>query len=185
MMREHLGVDIAATIPIEVGGGNSFAPLIAAGRLGIPTVDADGMGRAFPEGSMITFYFNGHAASPTVMTDCLDRKIVIEHAKDSRDLERIARAVCVQMGGSAMVAEAPFTVKQLREVAIPNTMTFAHRIGDAVLTAQAANADPIAAVCEAAQGRVLFVGKITDVDRRFERGYNFGRLTLAGSDTCG
>ncbi len=62
-------------------------------------------------------------------------------------------------------------------------MTFARRIGDAVLTAQAANADPIAAVCEAAQGRVLFVGKITDVDRRFERGYNFGRLTLSGSDT--
>jgi hypothetical protein len=28
---------------------------------------------------------------------------------------------------------------------------------------------------------VLFKGKITDVDRRFERGYNIGRLRMAGS----
>jgi DUF917 family protein len=29
-------------------------------------------------------------------------------------------------------------------------------------------------------GRVLFGGKVVDVDRRFERGYNFGRLRIAG-----
>ncbi len=33
IMRGHTGVDIAATIPIELGGGSSFAPLIATGRL--------------------------------------------------------------------------------------------------------------------------------------------------------
>jgi DUF917 family protein len=181
-MQEYLGKKIAATIPIEVGGGNSFAPLIAAGRLGIPTVDADGMGRAFPEGSMITFYFDGHAASPIVMTDSVGRKIIIENAKDSKDLERIARAACVQMGGSAMVVDEPFTVAQLKKVAIPKTMTFAHRIGDAVMNAQAEGSDPVKAVCDVSNGQLLFSGKITDVDRRFERGYNFGRLTLIGSD---
>ncbi len=98
MMREHLGVDIAATIPIEIGGSNSFEPLIAGAQVGIPTVDADGMGRAFPEWSMISFYFHGVAPSPTMMTDSLGRKLVIERAGDPRALERIARAACVQMG---------------------------------------------------------------------------------------
>lgn len=182
IMREHLGVEIAATIPIEVGGGNSFEPLIAAARLGLPTVDADGMGRAFPETSMISFYFDGHAPSPIVMTDALDRRIIIEQARDSRDLERIARAVCVQIGGRAMVADAPITVRRLREVAIPGSMSFAGRIGDAVLAAQRRGDDPVRAICGVSQGRLLFAGKIVDLDRRFERGYNVGHVTLAGTD---
>jgi DUF917 family protein len=179
---QYLGVEVAAMIPIEVGGSNSFAPIITAAQMGIPTVDADGMGRAFPEWSMISFYFDGHAPSPVVMTDAVGRSALIQHAKNAKDLEQIGRAICVQMGASVMVADKPITVKRLREVAIPNTMTFAHRIGDAVLSAQSHGSSPIESICEVSGGRVLFSGKITDVDRRFERGYNFGRLKLVGSD---
>lgn len=48
-LAAHLGVEVTATIPFEVGGRNSFMPLIAAAQLGLPTVDGDGMGRAFPQ----------------------------------------------------------------------------------------------------------------------------------------
>jgi DUF917 family protein len=41
MIADYLGVQVAATIPIEVGGTNSFVPLIAGAQLGLPTVDAD------------------------------------------------------------------------------------------------------------------------------------------------
>lgn len=181
MLCEHLGAEVAATIPIEVGGSNSFVPLIAGAQLGLPTVDADGMGRAFPESSMTSFYFDGVAPSPVVMTDSRDRKIVIERAGSPQEQERIARAICVQLGGRAMVADAPIPVRRLREVAIPDTLSFAYRIGDAVLGAQAAGEDPIAALCAAAGGQVLFGGNITDIDRRFERGYNVGRLSLVGT----
>jgi len=181
-LADYLGVVVAATVPIEVGGGNSFAPMIAAAQLGLPTIDADGMGRAFPEGSMISFYFDGVAPSPSVMIDSQHQKIILENVPDTKSLERIMRSICVQLGGSAMVANAPITIGRLRDVAIPDTLTLAHQIGGAVLGAQADGADPITAMCELADGRVLFTGKIADVDRRFERGYNFGRLTLAGLD---
>lgn len=181
-LEEHLRVTVAATVPVEVGGSNSFAPLIAAGMLGIPTIDADGMGRAFPEGSMISFYFDGVAPSPSVMVDSQHQKIMLQGVPDTRSLERIMRNICVDLGGSAMVADAPITVARLRETAIPRTLTLAHHIGKAVVDAQQTGADPIAAVCTAAHGRVLFAGKVTDVDRRFERGYNFGRLQLDGLD---
>lgn len=183
MISDYLGAQVAATIPIEVGGTNSFVPLIAGAQLGLPTIDADGMGRAFPEWSMISFYFDGKAPSPVVMTDSLDRKIIIEQVSSPQELERIGRAVCVQLGGRAMIADQPISVRRLREVAIPGTLTFAHQIGDAVLNAQQHGADPIAAICATARGQVLFKGKITDVDRRLERGYNFGRLSLSGSDS--
>ncbi len=179
-IREYLGVEVAGTVPIEVGGGNSFAPMIAAAQLGLPTVDADGMGRAFPETSMISFYFDGHAPSPIVMIDSQHQKLIIENVPDTKSLERISRAACVQLGGSAMVADEPISVRRLRETCIPSTLTYAHRIGDAVLLAQAEGSDPVRAVCDVADGEVLFAGKIVDVDRRFERGYNFGRLTLEG-----
>jgi uncharacterized protein len=182
MLCEHLGVEVAATIPIEVGGTNSFVPLIAGAQLGLPTVDADGMGRAFPEWSMISFYFDGVAPSPVLMTDSLDRKIIIERVASPQELERIGRAVCIQLGGRAMVADRPISVRRLREVAIPGTLTFAHQIGDAVIDAQRRGADPTEAICAVAGGQVLFRGKITDVDRRLDRGYNVGRLQMAGTD---
>lgn len=182
-LEDHLGVKIAATVPVEIGGGNSFAPMIAAAQLGLPTVDADGMGRAFPEGSMITYYFDGVAPSPSVMVDSQHRTFVLEHVGDSRMLERVARAICVQLGGSAMVADAPMTMARLRETCVPNTISLAHRVGDAVLSAKARGLDPIESVCAVTQGRVLFAGKVTDVDRRVERGYNFGHLTIAGLGT--
>ena len=181
-MRDYLGVDIVATAPIEIGGGNSFAPMIASALLGIPTVDVDGMGRAFPEGSMISYYFDGVAASPIVMVDSQHHKIIIENVRDTRSLERISRAICVQLGGSAMVVDEPLTIRRLKETGIPDTITLAYRVGDAVKQAQAKGADPIRAVCDANEGRVLFTGKITDVDRRVERGYNFGRLQIDGLD---
>ncbi len=179
-LEKQLGVTIAATVPVEVGGGNSFTPMIAATQLGLPTVDADGMGRAFPELGMVSYYFDGSVPSPIVMVDCNHRKIIIKDVSDTKNLERIARAMCVQLGGTAMVADSPIPASRLRETCIPNTLSLAHRIGDAVLTAQHRGDDPVQTICEVAQGRVLFGGKVIDVDRRVERGYNFGRLKIAG-----
>ena len=45
-------------MPMEAGGVNSMLP-IAAARLGLPMVDCDGMGRAFPELPMVTFTIGG------------------------------------------------------------------------------------------------------------------------------
>ena len=44
-------------------------PIAASARLGIPMVDADGMGRAFPELQMVTFTIGGVKATPMALTD--------------------------------------------------------------------------------------------------------------------
>jgi DUF917 family protein len=181
-LASYLGVEISGAAPIEIGGSNSFAPMIAAAQLGLVTVDVDGMGRAFPESSMISYYFDGVAPSPVVMVDEQHQKIILEGIPDTRSLERISRAICVQLGGRAMVGDNPLTVRRLRETGIPDTIRLAHSVGTAVVEAQQAGSSPIAAICEAMGGAVLFSGKLADVDRRFERGYNFGHITLEGLD---
>ena len=54
---------IAGTFPMEAGGVNSMIPIVVAAKLGIPLVDCDGMGRAFPELPMVTFHLNGMSAT--------------------------------------------------------------------------------------------------------------------------
>ena len=42
-------MNVAALMSAEIGGLNCMEPLVLGAELGIPVVDADGMGRAFPE----------------------------------------------------------------------------------------------------------------------------------------
>src|ERR1700758_1095482 len=44
-----LGASFHAVMSLEIGGGNGIQPLMAAAHLGLPVVDADTMGRAYPE----------------------------------------------------------------------------------------------------------------------------------------
>ena len=53
--------------PLAVRRGGSI-PIISA-RLGLPMVDCDGMGRAFPELQMVTFTIGGASATPMALTD--------------------------------------------------------------------------------------------------------------------
>ena len=48
-LGKYLGREPRATMSIEAGGMNSIRPIYVGARLGIPVVDCDGMGRAFPE----------------------------------------------------------------------------------------------------------------------------------------
>ena len=56
LIEEHLDFNATALISNEIGGSNSLEPLIPAAITGLPVVDADGMGRAFPEIQMKTFF---------------------------------------------------------------------------------------------------------------------------------
>src|SRR5438094_833148 len=72
-LREHLqfvtGRPVAALMAIEIGGGNALLPITWAARIGLPVVDADGIGRAFPEIPQVVMHLAGIPASPAVLTD--------------------------------------------------------------------------------------------------------------------
>ena len=182
---EHLmGRRIHAVMPIEIGGGNGLAPLVAAARLGLPVVDADGMGRAFPESQMAIFNIRGLAACPAILTAASGATIVIENS-DNLAHERIARAVAVAMGGIAHMVEYPLTGAQARENAIKGSVSAAIRIGAAIREARRAGADPFAALFDAMRrsalyghAGILFDGKIVDLERETRAGFSVGRVVV-------
>src|SRR5580704_11695126 len=72
-LREHLeqltGRTVVALMSAEIGGSNGLLPIVWAARSGLPIVDADGMGRAFPLVPQLSMHLAGVSPSPSVMTD--------------------------------------------------------------------------------------------------------------------
>jgi uncharacterized protein len=184
-LADHMRVQVAATVPMEVGGGNSLRPLIAAAQAGLPMVDADGMGRAFPELQMLTYFIYGVPACPAAIADDKGAAAVFTAAASPQHLERLARTLAIEMGGTAGMALAPMTGVELKRTAIPRSLSVARDVGDAVRVARRRHADPIAALLSATGGQVLLVGKITDVERRTATGFARGRLSLRGTGPYG
>ncbi|MEW6243746.1 MAG: DUF917 domain-containing protein [Bacillota bacterium] len=180
-LKNYLGKDVYATMPIEAGGVNSMIPLASAARLGIPVVDADGMGRAFPELQMVTFHLCGVKATPMVMTDEKGNTLLLNTVNNNWT-EAIARAATVVMGGSAMIAIYPMTGAQAKAGGIRRVVTLCQRIGEVIREAKIQRRDPVSAVLEVTGGFELFKGKITDVSRRTVGGFARGEATFEGMD---
>ncbi len=180
-LKNYLGQEVYATIPIEAGGLNSMIPLALAARLRIPVVDTDGMGRAFPELQMVTFHLQGVKATPMVICDEKGNSLLLRTV-DNGFTERLARNATVVMGGSVMLAIYPMKGSQLKASGIHGIMSLTEKIGRAIREAKANRVDPIKTVLEIVGGYELFKGKVTDISRRTVGGFARGESTLEGLD---
>ena len=188
ILEEHLGRKAQATMPIECGGINSMIPLIVAAETGLPVVDADGMGRAFPELSMETFAVYGVNGSPLALAGERGERILIDTGDDNRQMESLARAVTIRLGGVGHIAEYAMTGAEVRRTAVPRTLSMALSIGRAIREAREANRSPFEAIETAlaptlySHVRTLFEGKVIDVDRRTTEGFAKGVAKIAALD---
>lgn len=187
-LEEHLGRTAVATIPMECGGLNSMIPLLVAARAGIPVVDGDGMGRAFPELQMETFGVYGVPGSPLVVSDAAGHTALIETGTDNVQMESFARAVTIRMGGASYIAEYSMSGADVKRTAIPGTLSLARDLGRAVREAKEAHSDAFAALIQAVRNsiygyaRPLYSGKIVDVSRAVVDGFTAGTVVIEPFD---
>ncbi len=179
-LETFVGERAGYLVPGEIGGSNSMRPMATSLLTGLPVVDGDAMGRAFPELQMDTFSIYGVPVAPAALADPHHNTVLWTKVKDPITLERQARAVTIQMGGSAGFAFPMMTGVDLKRTVIPMTMTFARKIGDAVRAARREHRDPVAEVIRQCSGHLLFTGKIIDVERRMAAGFARGFVELDG-----
>jgi len=181
-LEESLGEEAYATYSIEAGGMNSTIPICTAARVGIPLIDADGMGRAFPEIQMVSPNLYGFPATPMALADEKGNVLLIQESCSNRWAERIARTATIQMGGSAMIALYPLRGRDAKRSLIPGSIGLVRRIGRRLREAWASNRDPIDAILRATRGSQVFRGTISDVDRKTQDGFARGVVRFTGTD---
>jgi uncharacterized protein len=180
-LAKYLGRTATHLACIEAGGVNSTIPFVAAAQLGLPLVDGDGMGRAFPELQMETFSVYGITGSPLAIAGENDETAIIDTGADNRRMESFARALTIRLGGVGHIAEYAMTGADVRRTAVPRTLSLALALGRAIREARAGHRDPVAALRDAlaptlySHLRVLFRGKVVDVERRTVEGFARGR----------
>lgn len=134
-MKQLTGKETDVIFTIEGAGVNLIYPVIVAYATGLPILDADAMGRAFPELPMTTFQFNRQSIAPIVFQD-IDHISYVYHDQDASLVDLKIRQKIAETTGMAFFAgyQAPYEV--LRRILIPHTFTTGLKIGEAFLQAK-------------------------------------------------
>jgi DUF917 family protein len=181
-LRDHLeavtGRKAVAVMSSEIGGSNGLEPVAWAAQMGLPIVDADSMGRAFPEVQMVSQHVAGRSPDLFAVTDVMGSVITLRPASGEW-AERICRAVTVAFGCTAVMADYVMSVGEARGAVVEGSLSLALRIGRATEGA----ADAVAALVAAVDGVRVLDGKIVDVERRTTAGFARGSVLIEGTGT--
>jgi DUF917 family protein len=180
-LERFTGVTYEYVCPAEAGGLNAVTPFATAAPAGLPVVDADGMGRAFPALEMVTPTLYGGSSTPMVMVDEHGNTMFLTSATNAWS-EAYARAAVLASGANAAMALYPMTGAEARQRLVSGALTLAQDLGRTIREARAAHTSPVDAVMEKQNGVRLFVGKVEEVERRNEKGWTIGKAHLSGLD---
>lgn len=177
MLSTYLDRPVTHVACAEAGGINSTIPLVAAAQLGLPLVDGDLMGRAFPELQMVLPTLGGIAGTPMAIADEKGNTGILSTV-DNPWSERLARVMTVEMGCSAIISNVVLTGVQARAHMVAGTLGLCRTVGEAVERARAARRSAVDAVVDTLGGRVVTTAKVVDVARRTATGFARGEATL-------
>ncbi len=173
-VEQRVGRRIDVVMPGEIGGGNGVTPVAYAAQSGLPLLDADGMGRAFPRGDQVAMHVAGIDPAPAFLVDHFGNVVILEPT-DTAWLERLARSAIVAFGGTAMGVDHLMDGDTARGGVVPGTVSQALALGRAL------DAGGLDALIEAAGAIRLMSGKVVDVDRRTTGGFARGEVTIEGT----
>jgi len=181
------GRKVDALISAEIGGLNSMFPLALGARAGIPVVDAEGMGHAFPHLEMTTFGVYGVSATPSVLMDD-SGNVVHVRTTTNRIAEDVVRAVCFSLGSMIFGSFYAMTGKQAKQFAVHDTVSHTLEIGRRIRQARDSQSDPVTGLLEflnvPAEGRharELFNGRIVDVVHETRDGWHWGSVQISSN----
>lgn len=184
-LEKYTSRTATAILPVEMGGCNSMLPLAVAAMRGLPVINADGMGRAFPELQMVSFNVHGVNASPMSMANEHGESIII-NARNSVETENKARQLIIGMGGSAAISCYPMSGSKVKQTAIPGTLDLAKGIGESLLEGRR-NGRAIESLLNYLQSteyyseaRLLFNGKVSNIENSVEGGFTRGECHISG-----
>jgi DUF917 family protein len=184
VLLNYLSIDQChAVMPTEIGGSNGIAPLVIGSSrfFNVPVVDGDWMGRAYPTAWQTTLSAHVPGQFVPCAIDAGDgNTIIMTSSSNDRMVDSILRASCVEMGSAVGAASKPNTTKQIQKYGVLNTCSLAWRIGRCIARCTATST--LSTVAESiideaggpASAKVLFRGKIKEVENLLSKGHSYG-----------
>ncbi|EXJ81595.1 hypothetical protein A1O1_07659 [Capronia coronata CBS 617.96] len=178
---------VDAFMALEIGGGNGVVNLEVAAAHGVPCVDADYMGRAYPTYWQTTINVygtaNGAALVPATLASGDGSFMTMTGSRTDKLVDRALRAAVVEMGCRSGKAAPPKPAKVVQEQAVINTVSLAWWIGRSIaleknVTDKAKRI--VDAVGGSASAKILAEGKITSVERVLKTGHTYGVVEVDG-----
>lgn len=123
---------ISYSMAVELGGFNTFVPMLNAITLKLPYVDADGSGRAVPTLETLLLNVNGCDTSPLAMANANNDRIYIRtvNTKNAKLCENLGRGVCVAFNSISGIAGWMVNKSEVNDKLVPNAITTAQKVGN-------------------------------------------------------
>ena len=170
--------DLTAVMSLEIGGSNGMRGIQAALWTKKPLVDADLMGRAYPNLWQVTPNNAGISLAPAAASDAKGNTLVQVQASSNKDVEDMLRAICVQMGQAAGISLGALTGQQVKSTAAQRSFSLAWRLGRAVKIARLEKRDIVDGILSTYPGRRILTGKITRVTRDVRGAFTEGSIEI-------
>lgn len=175
--------DFTGVISDEIGGGNGIQPMLVAAEMGKTVLDADLMGRAYPNmyQSLPGAFNIPGGLWPCAISDGAGNTVIMPSASTPKMIETVLRSATTEMGSRSGVSMAPLSRLNCQKYGVTRSVSQAWHIGRAVALCRKRNdlkAIP-AAILKLQNGACLFVGKIIDVQREVRKGFTWGQVTIA------
>jgi DUF917 family protein len=183
---------VSGFLSLEIGGGNGVVNLSVSAHYGVPCVDADFMGRAYPTTFQITPNVygppSGDALVPNTIASGDGSFITMTRSRTDILVDKALRAACVEMGCRAGSAGAPKTAKVVQEQAVTNTVSLAWWIGRAVALEKNISDKALRIIDEVGgpdSAAIIARGKVINVERILKTGHTYGVLEVDGTTSDG
>jgi uncharacterized protein len=185
LLSEALEQPVVGTITAQNGSSTTCNGWIQSAVLGTLVIDAAGDGRAHPTGKMGSL---GLAADPDYRTvqaaaggnRSQDRYLEVVTRGTVRHTANVLRTAAVASGGFIAAARNPLPAAYVREHGAVGAISFALRLGEAILAAGPKGPEAVAdAITSILGGRILGRGTVRNKHLRTEGGFDIGALEVA------
>ena len=181
---------VSYSMAVELGGFNTFVPMLISLVKGIPFVDSDGAARAVPALETLLLHVNGNDTSPLVMANAYEGSdeydVVTIKLKDPKNAalgENLGRGVCIAFdmlsGLCGWMMEKDTILKTLPV----GTVSLSQKVGsvlrdDGIKAKFDALAEKGVVEC-----RELARGKVTGGENLQAKGFDFGYIEVTDENT--
>jgi len=175
-------VTLSAIIPYEIGAAATSSAVATAAMIGIPTIDADFVGRSVPKATQMLPALYGMDLYPTASSDAFGNKTIITKAVNRNMVERIGKHIASASFGLIGQATLLHQAKKLKKYMLSGTLSKAFAVGKALREINLSSKSVEDTLNDLVDAKKIFAGMISMYNGYDEKGYYVGDILVDGEN---